>query len=180
MTIPRFMLLGFIVPVLLGGILYGAIAIYEPPVVGLEFDLKNLAQYPFHEDDYRGNFSTEGSNYVLGDLTYGLHIYGLKQYDTTWQAARELGLSHKDLSEDWVDHGSHRIYQVDIKADIATIYEIEFGRQEQFLGMEWGTGVWGYDQAAIKFRRTHNPHAHHPNKLNTNHQQRRCYNCYPD
>ena len=158
MTIPRFMLLGFIVPVLLGVILYAAIASYEPPDVGLEFDVKNLAQYPLQETDYRGHFHTEGGNYVLGDLAYGLHIYGLKQYDTTWQAARELGLSHRDLSEDWVDHGSHRIYQVDIKADIATIYEITFGRKEQTLGMEWGSGVWGYDQAEIKFRRTHNPH----------------------
>ena len=153
MTIPRFMLLGFIVPVLLGAILYAAIASYEPPDLGLEFDLKNLRKYPFQETDYRGHFDAEGGNHVLGDLTYGLTIYGLNQYDTTWQAARELGLSHRDLSEDWVDLGSHRIYQVDIKADIATIYEITFGRKEQFVAMELRTGDWCFDQAEIKFRR---------------------------
>ena len=150
MIIPRFMLLGFIVPVLLGVTLYVAIASYEPPDVGLEFDAKNLAQYPFHEADYRGNFSTEGWNYVLGYVPGSVNIYGLKRYYTIWEAARELGLSHRDLSEDWVDSGSHRTYQVDIKADIATIYEITFGRKEQFLGMEWGSEIWGYDMATIK------------------------------
>ena len=152
MTIPRFMLLGFIVPVLLGVMLYASIASYQPLDVGLEFNLKNLQKYPFQEADYRGNFSTEGGNYVLGDLTYGLRIYGLKQYYTTWEAARELGLSHRDLSEDWMDMGSHRIYQVDIKADIATICEITFSRSEQWKHMEWESKIWGYDMATIRFR----------------------------
>ena len=150
MTIPRFMLLGFIVPVFLGVTLYVAIASYEPPDVGLEFDAKNLAQYPFHEADYRGNFSTEGSNYVLGYVPGSVNIYGLKRYHTTWEAARELGLSHSDLSDDWVGYEGQRIYQVDIKADIATICEIEFTRSEYLKRREWASEIWGYDMATIK------------------------------
>ena len=146
MTIPRLMLLGFIVPMLLGALLYGAIASYEPAAVGLAFDVKNLAQYPLD----KGNFHTQNGNYVLTFMPDFLYVYGLWQYDTTREAARELGLSHRDLSEDWVDYGDRRIYKVDIKADIATIYEIEFCRREQWLQMEWGGTVWGYDTVIIK------------------------------
>ena len=149
MSIPRLMLLGFIVPVLLGVIFYGAIASYEPREIPLAFDVKNLAQYPLDKD----NFHTEGGNYVLVEGSEDLTIYGLEQYDTIWEAARELGLSHRDLSEDWVEAEVCRIYRVDIEADIATIYEIEFCRREQFLGIEQGVSHgWGYDTAAIKFR----------------------------
>ena len=148
MSIPRLMLLVFIVTVLLGVILYGAIVNYEPPIVGLAFDVKNLGQYPLD----KGNFHTENGNYVLTFMPKFLFVYGLEQDDTIWEAARELGLSHRDLSEDWVDHGDHRTYRVNIKADIATIYEIEFCRREQWLAMEWGGAVWGYDTAMIKFR----------------------------
>ena len=124
MSIPRLMLLGFIVPMLLGAILYGAIASYEPPEIPVAFDVKNLAQYPLDKN----NFTTENGNYVLSFMPKFLFIYGLRQPYTVWEAARELGLSHRDLSEDWVEGEYQRTYRVNIKADIATIYEIEFIR----------------------------------------------------
>lgn len=148
MSIPRLMLLGFIVPMFLGVMLYASIASYEPSEIPVAFDVKNLAQYPLH----KSNFHTENGNYVLNFMPDYLFVYGLSQHDTVWEAARELGLSHRDLSEDWVDYGDHRTYKVDIKADIATIYEIEFIRYEQWLAMEWGGAVWGYDTATIKFK----------------------------
>ena len=148
MTIPRLMLFGFIVLVLLGGILYAVIASYEPPDVGLEFDVKNLAQYPLD----KSNFHTDGGNYVLNFMPDFLIIYGLEQYDATWEAARELGLSHHDLSDDWVDYGSHKTYKVDIKADIATIYEVEFCRRVRWIDAERSDFSGGYETATVKFR----------------------------
>ena len=152
MTIPKFMLLGFIVPVLLGVMLYAAIASYTPPDVGLEFDAKNLAQYPFRNDDYRGHFHTEGGNYILGYLSGSINIYGLKGYHTIWEVARELGLSHRDLFEDWVGSDGSRTYQVNIKAGIYTVSEIEFTRSEYLKSREWASKILGYDMATIKFR----------------------------
>lgn len=152
MTIPRFMLLGFIVPVLLGMLLYASIASYQPPDVGLAFDAKHLSQYPFRNDDYPGHFHTESGNYVLGDLSDSINIYGLKQHHTIWEAARELGLSHRDLSEDWVGSEGCRTYRVEIQTDIATIYEIEFCRSEYLKTREWASEILGYDMATIKYR----------------------------
>ena len=145
MTIPRLMLLGFIVPIMFWILVYCAIASYEPAKIPVMFDAKNLDKYPLDKHNF---FAKDSGNwhYVLS-IPAGVRVYGFPPGFNVNDVVQALGLNRFDLFEDWVGHEHSRSYFV----DIGDIYEFEFHRAEYAMGH-----AWGYSMVDIKFKKDYN------------------------